>query len=41
MGPKVEFEEAHAFKIDSETIWNAFDIDFETILERLRALSGR
>ena len=39
MEPKVEFKEAHASKIDLETIWNRFDIDFESILERLRALS--
>ena len=39
MGPEVEFKEAHAFKSDSETIWNRFDTDFEMILERGRALS--
>ena len=39
MGPEVEFKEAYASKIASETIWNRFDTDFETILERLRALS--
>ena len=41
MGPEVEFKEVYASKIASETIWNCFDIDFETILERLSALSGR
>ena len=41
MGPEVEFKEAYASKIDSETIWNQFDIDFEMILECLRALSQR
>ena len=39
MGPEVEFKEAYASKIDSERIWNRFDIDFETNLERLKALS--
>ena len=39
MGPEVKFKEAYASKIDSEPIWNRFDIDLETILERLRALS--
>ena len=39
MGPEVEFKEVHAFKNDSETIWNRFDTDFESILDPLRALS--
>ena len=39
MGPEVKFKEAYASKIDSEPIWNRFDIDLETILKRLRALS--
>ena len=31
MGPEVKFKEAYASKIDSEPIWNRFDIDLETI----------
>ena len=38
-GPEVEFKEAYASKIASETIWHRFDTDFEAILECLRALS--
>ena len=39
MGPEVEFKEAYASKIDSERIWNRFDMDFESMLDPLRALS--
>ena len=39
MRSEVEFKDAYASKIASERIWNRFDIDVETIVERLRALS--
>ena len=35
MGPEVGFKEAHAYKIDSEAIWDSFDTDFEANLESL------
>ena len=41
MGSEVDFKDAYASKSASEQIGNRFDIDFKTILERLRGLSWR